>query len=141
MDRILAESESYNRRHSNDNLPGDEKWTLRILPSIAMSELVRPEREVDKMGVIAMNQLINNGEGLYMDRGNGGVVNILPKNIKPALHIEKVDHWHNHYGFSEKIRVLFKNGHTACLEIGYVEEIDEEDLKEFHANCIMIHDI
>lgn len=92
------------------------------------------------MATIPMQQLINNGEGLFMDRGKG-VINILPQNIKPTLHIEKVDHWHNHYGHTEKIRVLFKNGHSAALEYGHVEEIDEEDLKEFHATCIMIHDI
>lgn len=92
------------------------------------------------MAVMSFNTVMNTGKELVIDSPDG-VLNILPPNVKPAMHIENVEHYSNHYGMTNLIGVKFKNGQVACLELNNEMQVDEEVLKEFQARCIMVYDI
>lgn len=91
------------------------------------------------MATMQINQLINNGKGMFYDHG-GEIINILPQNV-PAKSIETVDHYHNIEERADYISLKFKNGHVSLLRLWADTGIADDDLKEFQARCIMIHDI
>ena len=94
------------------------------------------------MATMQINQLMNDGRGLWYDHGDN-VINILPPNVKPKS-IENVERYECHETRSSYLAVKFGNGHVAVLRVCIDEQgkgIATEDLKEFQARCIMIHDI
>ena len=92
------------------------------------------------MATMRFNTVMNTGRELLID-AQEGPINILPPNVKPALHIENVEHYANHYGMTNLIGIKFKNGQVATLELNADMQADEKALREFQAMCIMVHDI
>lgn len=93
-----------------------------------------------RMDTMYFSTLMNDGKGLYYDFGDN-VINILPANVRPQS-IDRVERYENMDTQSTVLAVKFTNGHVANLKL----RIDRggvrvEDLKEFQARCIMIHDI
>lgn len=92
------------------------------------------------MATVKFFQLINNGTGIWFDTACGELVNILPKNVSPRS-VKNVEQLHKLETMTELIALRFMNDHIAKLEFDLDRGIEEEQLKEFHAMCIMVHDI
>ena len=87
------------------------------------------------------NLCIFTGDRILIHRGEGESTSILPEGV--AKSVKKV---HNEKIFDqmlEALRVEFNNGNFATLfmNLGVADPIDDEDLKEFQASCLMLHDL
>ena len=87
--------------------------------------------------------VVFSGDCLMVHRGKGidSDIDILPKGVSSS--IKKV---HRQYAMDrllEMVRVEFYNGSFATLFLHEQrpDPIDDEDLQEFRARCVMIHDL
>ena len=87
------------------------------------------------------NLCIFTGDKVVVHRGGVKMTSILPECCRHSVvrvRNEKI------FGkMLEAIRVEFDNGNfaTLFLNLARVDPIDEEDLQEFRATCLMIHDL
>ena len=87
------------------------------------------------------NLAIFTGSEIIVHRGMRQQMSILPEGV--AKSVKKV---HREVIFDrmlEGLRVEFNNGNFATLfmNLGTSDTIDDEDLKEFRAKCLMVHDL
>lgn len=88
------------------------------------------------------NVTIFTGSEVIIHRGGMNYSeSILPKGIAGSVH--RVHSTPIFESMLEAIMIEFKNGQTATLlmSITLSDPLDEEDLKEFRARCLMIHDL
>ena len=87
------------------------------------------------------NLCIFTGDKIVVHRGGAQMTSVLPECCRHS--VVKV---HNEQIFDkmlEMIRVEFSNGNfaTLLLNLATIDPINEEDLMEFRATCLMIHDL
>lgn len=89
------------------------------------------------------SMLIFSGDRLMVHRGKGinSDIDVLPRGVSSS--IKKV---HREYIFAkmlEMVRVEFYNGNFATLLLHETrpDPLDDDDLQEFRARCVMIHDL
>ena len=88
------------------------------------------------------NLTIFTGDAIMVTRGTAkGMTSILPKGC--AKYVKKIHRTTIYDRMLEALMVEFTNGQTATLlmNLGIVDPVDDEDLKEFRARCLMIHDL
>lgn len=87
------------------------------------------------------NLCIFTGDKIVVHRGGAKMTSVLPEQCR-----RNVVRVHNEQMFDkmvEMIRVEFKGGNfaTLILNLATIDPLDEEDLMEFRATCLMIHDL
>lgn len=87
------------------------------------------------------NLAIFTGDEIIVHRGTASMTSILPSGC--AKHVKQIHKTAIYDRMLEALRVEFNNGECATLfiNLGMVDPIDDEDLKEFRARCLMIHDL
>ena len=87
--------------------------------------------------------VIFSGDCLMVHRGKGinSDIDVLPKGVSSS--IRKVHREYVYDRLLEMLRVEFYNGSFATLFLHETrpDPIDDEDLQEFRARCVMIHDL
>lgn len=87
------------------------------------------------------NLAIFTGDEIIVHRGCAEMTSILPRGV--AKHVKQIHRTPIYNRMLEALRVEFNNGKHATLfmNLGMVDPVDDEDLKEFRATCLMIHDL
>ncbi len=90
---------------------------------------------------MAGSMVIFSGDCLMVHRGEDNDIDVLPMGISSS--IKRV---HREYVYDKLLEMLcveFYNGSRATLFLHETKSdpIDDEDLQEFRARCIMIHDL
>ena len=87
------------------------------------------------------NLCIFTGDKIVVHRGGAKMTSILPECCRHS--VVRVRNEKIFDRMLEAIRVEFDNGNfaTLFLNLAAADPIDEEDLQEFRATCLMIHDL
>ncbi len=111
----------------------------RYVPALARKGLIKLVASLPNNA--GGNLAIFTGDEIIIHRGVASMTSILPKGC--AKNLERIHRTIIYDRMLEALRVEFKNGKVATLfiNLGLVDPIDDEDLKEFRAKCLMIHDL
>lgn len=111
----------------------------RYVPALAREGLIKLISSIP--GSPGGNLAIFTGDEIIIHRGTSDMTSILPKGCAKSL--KKIHRTIIYDRMLEALRVEFNNGEFATLfiNLGLVDPIDDEDLKEFRATCLMIHDL
>ncbi len=92
-------------------------------------------------GNVCANLAIFTGDEIIVHRGDKNMESILPNGS--AKFVKRIHRCQIYDKMLEALMVEFTNGQTATLlmNLGLVDPLDDEDLKEFRARCLMIHDL
>lgn len=116
---------------------------MRVVSGHDVPELGRAELADMIVASPGANLCIFTGSEIIVHRGepHPGSFSILPKGV--AKNVNRVHNTPIFEQMLEAIMVEFNNGETATLLMSIMLEdpLDEEDLKEFRARCLMIHDL
>lgn len=110
----------------------------RYVPSLARKGLIKLVASLPSNA--GGNLAIFTGDEIMVCR-DSGMTSILPKGC--ARNVKRIHKTKIYDKMLEALRVEFNNGRCATLfiNLGLVDPIDDEDLKEFRATCLMIHDL
>ncbi|KKN24583.1 hypothetical protein LCGC14_0893370 [marine sediment metagenome] len=117
---------------------------MRLVPGEFLSELggqvtVSLEAVAHSM---SGSMVIFDGDRIMVYRGlRGSDIDVLPPGVVSS--IKKVRKEHIYAQLVEMLRIEFYNGSFATLILHEQrpDPIDDEDLQEFRARCVMIHDL
>lgn len=87
------------------------------------------------------NLVMFTGSEILVHRGSARTTSILPTGV--ARNVKKLHKINVYEKAVELVKVEFTNGRFACLflHLQCLDPIDDEDLKEFRATCLMLHDL
>lgn len=87
------------------------------------------------------NLAIFTGAEIIVHRGNADTASILPDGVAKSVKcVNKIPIYDR---MLEGLQVVFNNGRSATLflNLGTIDSVNDEDLKEFQARCLMLHDL
>ena len=102
---------------------------------------VPPLERTGVMVSIGEGMTIFTGDEIVVHRGKGVSENLLPRGVSQS--IDRVRKQQIYDRDVESIMVIFRNGNhaTVFLHNHCPDPIDEKDLQEFRARCLMVHDL